>query len=115
MIGDGIDRATGFTGGDQVQKVLKSIAETKKLFTVEGVAEGKVNVVVSKYLLSLPENKQRDVLTEHLERLTIDLARWERKPTASPSQEEKISKTQLQLMIQVIRGLLAEIRGERVH
>jgi hypothetical protein len=87
--------------------VLKSIEETKKLFTVEGIAQGKANVVVSKYLLSLPEQKQREVLKEHLGRLRVDLARYERgEPT---SQEQEISKTQLRLMIQVIEGLLAQI------
>jgi hypothetical protein len=90
--------------------VLKSIEETKKLFTVEGIAQGKANVVVSKYLLSLPENKQREVLAEHLDRLAIDLARYERaEPAAVRSQQDEISKTQLRLMIQVIEGLLAQV------
>jgi hypothetical protein len=87
--------------------VIKSIEETKKLFTVQGVAQGKANVVVSKYLLSLPENKQRQVLTQHLNRLTEDLARCERSDPGS--QEKEIGKTQLRLMIQVIEGLLAQI------
>jgi hypothetical protein len=90
--------------------VLKSIAETKKLFIVEGVAEGKVNVVVSEYLLSLPGPKQREVLTEHLERLTMDLSRYgHTEATDACSQKNKINKTQLQLMIQVIEGLLEQI------
>ena len=99
-----------YTKGGKDRKVLKSIEETKKLFTVEGIAQGKANVVVSKYLLSLSENKQREVLTEHLDRLTIDLALCERsEPAAVRSQEKEISKTQLRLMIQVVEGLLAQI------
>jgi hypothetical protein len=98
------------TKGGKDRKVLKSIEETKKLFTVEGIAEGKANVVVSKYLLSLPENKQREVLNEHLDRLVIDLARYERgEPAAVRSEENEISKTQLRLMIQVVESLLAQI------
>jgi hypothetical protein len=96
--------------GGKDRKVLKSIEETKKLFTVESIAQGKANVVVSKYLLSLPENKQKEVLNKHLDRLTVDLACCERGETAGARfQEKEISKTQLQLMIQVIEGLLSEI------
>jgi hypothetical protein len=101
---------TESTGGGEDYKVLKSIAETKKLFTVEGVAEGKVNVVVSEYLLSLPGPKQREVLTDHLERLTMDLSGNKHiEATDEHSQKNKIDKTQLQLMIQVIEGLLEQI------
>ena len=90
--------------------MLKSIEQAKKLFTVEGVAKGKVNVVLSAYLLSLPEKKQREVLTEHVGRLRKDLAGYERRePKEARSQEEEINKTQLQLMIQVIEGLLAQV------
>ena len=89
------------------RKMLKSIEETKKLFTVEGIDQGKANVVVSTYLLSLPEQKQREVLSEHLGRLTTDLALYER--SEAGSQEKEISKTQLRLMIQVVEGLLAQI------
>jgi hypothetical protein len=96
--------------GGKDRKVLRSIAETRKLFTVQSVAGGKVNVVVTTYLLSLPENKQREVLSEHLDRLTRDWARYKSiQPAEGMSQEEKINRTQLQLMIQVIEGLLAQI------
>jgi len=90
--------------------VLKSIAKTRKLFTVEGVAKGKVNVVLSKYLLSLPENKQREVLNGCLEGLRKDLSAYGRNDHPKlHSQEEEVNKAQLQLMIEVIEGLLAQI------
>jgi hypothetical protein len=90
--------------------VLKSIAETRKLFTVESVAKGKVNVVLSKELLSLPENKQREALNGCLEGLRKDLSACGSNVRPKPdSQEEEVNKAQLRLLIEVIEGLLAQI------
>ena len=44
--------------------MLKSIKETGKLFTIEGIQNGQINIISSKYLLSLPAEKQVEVLTE---------------------------------------------------
>jgi hypothetical protein len=90
--------------------MLKSIEETKKLFTIEGMKNGQVDLKISKYLLSLPEDKQVEVLTKQKERLEEDFAKHE--PSASPdsnSQKENIDKMQLQVLLQVIDGMLSQV------
>ncbi|MBW1828027.1 MAG: hypothetical protein JRI74_01225 [Deltaproteobacteria bacterium] len=90
--------------------MLKSIEETKKLFTIEGMKDGQVDLKISKYLLSLPEDKQVEVLTKQKERLKEDFEKHE--PSASPdsnSQKENIDKMQLQVLLQVIDGMLSQI------
>ena len=90
--------------------MLKSIEETKKLFTIEGMKDGQVELKISKYLLSLPEDKQVEVLTKQRERLKEDFEKNE--PSASPdsnSQKENIDKMQLQVLLQVIDGMLSQI------
>jgi hypothetical protein len=90
--------------------MLKSIEETKKLFTIEGMKNGQVDLKISKYLLSLSEDKQVEVLTKQMERLKEDFAEYE--PSASPdsdSQKENIDKMQLQVLLQVIDGMLSQI------
>ncbi|MBW2217094.1 MAG: hypothetical protein JRF34_07875, partial [Deltaproteobacteria bacterium] len=62
--------------------MLKSIEETKKLFTIEGMKDGQVDLKISKYLLSLPEDKQVEFLTKQKERLKEELKKHE--PSASP-------------------------------
>ena len=52
--------------------MLKSIEETKKLFTIEGMNNGQVDLKISKQLLSLSEDKQVEVLSNQLERLKKD-------------------------------------------
>ena len=56
--------------------MLNSIKETRKLFTIEGVEDGQVNIKTSKFLLSLPEDKQVEVLTSHLKDLKRDYAKY---------------------------------------
>jgi hypothetical protein len=90
--------------------MLKSIEETKKLFTIEGMKNGQVDLKISKYLLSLSEDKQVEVLTKQMERLKEDSAKYE--PSASldsNSQKENIDKMQLQVLLQVIDGMLSQI------
>jgi hypothetical protein len=90
--------------------MLKSIEETKKLFTIEGMKNGQVDLKISKHLLSLPEDKQVEVLTKQMERLKEDFAKYE--PSASPdsnSQKENIDKMQLQVLLQVIDGMLSQM------
>ena len=90
--------------------MLKSVSETKKLFTLQDIWSGKVNVELSGYLLSLTEDKQRAVLTEHLDNLKKDLSEYEGVgPFRSDSAEDQTNKVQLQITIQVIEGLLAQI------
>lgn len=90
--------------------MYKSIKETQKLFKIEGLEGGQVDIRTSKYLLSLPEEEQRKVLSDQMERLKEDLAKHE----ASSSQDsapkgDDVDKAQLQLLIQVIENLLSQI------
>jgi len=90
--------------------MLRSIRETQKLFSIEGMQGGEVNIRTSQYLLSLPKDKQIEVLTEHLENLKRDLARFA-DPTLKDSNEkgDDIDKVQLQILIEVTEGLLSHI------
>jgi hypothetical protein len=90
--------------------MLKSIEETKKLFTIEGMENGQVDLKISKDLLSLPEEKQVEVLSKQMERLKEDFEAYE--VSVSPdsnNQKGKLDKVQLQLLIQVIEGMLSQI------
>ena len=49
----------------------QSILNTKKLFKIEGLKDGQVNVTATNYLLSLPENKQIEVLKKNLVQFVI--------------------------------------------
>ena len=90
--------------------MFKSIQETKKLFTIEGMQSGQVDLKISKYLLSLSEDKQIEVLTIQLENLKKDLATCSGSSTPiSNNQKEDVEKTQLQLLIQVIEGMFSQI------
>lgn len=79
--------------------MISSIKESQKLFTIEGVESGQVNVKASDYLLSLPDDKQVEVLTRLLENLKADFTNL----------AEDMNKTQLQLLIEVTEGLLSKI------
>jgi hypothetical protein len=88
----------------------KSIKATQRLFRVEGLAGGEVQVETTKYLLSLPENKQMEVLTEHLENLRKDYAKYERPPAGlGQGKDFAVKKAQLELLIQVTEGLLSQV------
>ena len=90
--------------------MLKSIEETKKLFTLEGMKNGQVDLRISKYLLSLSEEKQVEALTKQMERLKEDYAKYEASATpGSSNQNDNLDKMQLQVLIQVIEGLLSQI------
>jgi hypothetical protein len=91
-------------------RMYKSIKETQKLFKIEGVEGGQVNIRNSKYLLSLSEDEQVKVLTEQLARLKDDLIRHETISSKDPTQKgNEVDKAQLQLLIQVIENLLSQI------
>jgi hypothetical protein len=79
--------------------MISSIKESQKLFTIEGVESGQVNVKASDYLLSLPDDKQVEVLTRLLENLEADFTNL----------ADDMNKTQLQLLIEVTKGLLSQI------
>lgn len=89
--------------------MLRSIKETGKLFSIEGVQGGQVNIKTSDYLLSLPEERQVEVLKIHLENLKRDIASYDFPGFQKPNSRDDVNKTQLQLLIQVIEGLLAKI------
>jgi hypothetical protein len=90
--------------------MLKSIEETKKLFTIEGIQNGQVNIKTSKHLLSLSEEKQIEVLTTHLKNLKKDSAKYESSASENTNgQSDDIDRMQLQILIQVIEGLLSQI------
>jgi hypothetical protein len=82
----------------------KNIKETQKLFSIEGVDRGQVRV----YLLSLPDDKQIEVLTKHLEDLKAEFERYE-DPTLQPSNGDEINETQLKVVIEVTEALLSQI------
>lgn len=90
--------------------MLRSIREAQKLFSVEGMQGGEVNIRTSQYLLSLPKDKQIEVITEHLENLKKDLAGYTG-PTLQNSngKDDSIDKAQLEILIEVIEGLLSRI------
>ncbi len=90
--------------------MLKSIQETKKLFTIEGIQKGQVNIKTTNYLLSLPERKQKEVLATHLKNLKKDLSGYETPGFHGPNnQDDDVDKMQMQILIQVIEGLLGQI------
>lgn len=90
--------------------MFKSIIETKRLFKIEGLANGKIDIKATDYLLSLADDEQATVLNNQLVNLKRDLGRIERKETESVSnQNPAVEKAQLQLLIQVIEGLLARV------
>jgi len=88
----------------------QSAKATQRLFRVEGLASGKVQVETTKYLLSLPQHKQREVLTEHLENLRKDYAKYQH-PSLGFVQGKAfaVNKAQLELLIQVTEGLLSQV------
>lgn len=90
--------------------MFKSIQETKALFTIEGMQNGQIDIKTSTYLLSLSEDKQIEVLTNQLENLKKDFSKYTNSSTLdSNSQKEDVEKMQLQLLIQVIEGMLSQI------
>jgi len=90
--------------------MLKSVRETQKLFSIEGIEGGQINIKTSDYLLSLPEDKQVEVLTLHLENLKNDFSNLkDRHPEDWEEKGKDIDKTQLSLLIQVIEGLLSQM------
>ena len=89
--------------------MLTSINETQKLFKVERIEGGKVDIEASEYLLSLSEKMQVKALSEQLEHLKRDLARSDTGPQGNTEHTDEVLKAQLQLLIQVIEGLLAKL------
>ena len=89
--------------------MLSSIKETQKLFKVERIAGGKVDIEASEYLLSLSEKMQVKALSEQLEHLKRDLAIPNTGPKDKTEHTDEVLKAQLQLLIQVIEGLLAKL------
>ena len=79
--------------------MTSSMKESQRLFTLESAKSGQVNVKASDYLLSLPEEKQVEVLTRLLVNLKQDFA----------ESRHDIYKTQLQILIEVTEGLLSKI------
>jgi len=90
--------------------MLKSVRETQQLFSIEGIQDGEVNIETSEYLLSLPKDKQIEVLRKHLEDLKEDLAKYEDPTVQDPNgKDDDIDKAQLQILTDVIGGLLSQI------
>jgi len=90
--------------------MLKSVSETRKLFSIEGMQNGQVSIKTSQYLLSLSKDKQIEVLTDHFENLKEDLARYEDSALQdSNGKDDNIDKAQLQILIEVIEGMLSQI------
>lgn len=90
--------------------VYKSIKETQKLFRIEGLEGGQVNIRTSKYLLSLSEQEQAAVLKKQLGRLKEDLDNLEALTTDGLAQaSDELDRTQLQLLIQVTENLITQI------
>ncbi len=90
--------------------MLKSIQETKKLFTIEGMQSGQVNIKTSKYLLSLSEDKQIETLSTNLKNLKKDFSEQGNAASAnSKYQKDDMETMQLQILIQVIEGMLSQV------
>ena len=90
--------------------MLRSIRKTQKLFNIEGMQSGEVNIRTSQYLLSLPKDKQIEVLRKHLEDLKEDLAKYEDSTLQdSKGKGDDIDKAQLQILIEVTEGLLSHL------
>jgi hypothetical protein len=88
----------------------KSIIETQKLFQIEDLKDGQVNIETSEYLLSLKEEEQIKVLTVHLSKLKNDLAILEDPALKnSIAKSDEVEKAQLQLLINIIENLLSQI------
>lgn len=88
----------------------KSIIETQKLFQIEDLKDGQVNIKTSEYLLSLKEEEQIKVLTAHLSELKNDLAILEDPAIVdSIGKGDEVEKAQLQLLINIIGNLLSQI------
>ncbi len=88
----------------------ESAKATQRLFRVEGLAGGKVQVETTKYLLSLPRHKQIEILTEHLKELRRDHAKYEHPSVGFvQSKHFAVNKAQLELLIQVTEGLLSQV------
>ncbi len=88
----------------------KSIIETQKLFQIEDLKDGQVNIKTSEYLLSLKEKEQIEVLTSHLSKLKNDLAKLEDPAIVdSTGKDDEVEKAQLQLLINIIGNLLSQI------
>ena len=88
--------------------MLKSIENTRKLFKIEGLEEGKVDIEATQYLLSLSENEQIEILEAQLADLNKDLEMYEETPGGAKKGDD-VHKAQLLLLIQVIQGLLSQI------
>jgi hypothetical protein len=88
----------------------KSIIETQKLFQIEDLKDGQVNIKTSEYLLSLKEKEQIEVLTAHLSKLKNDLVKIEDPAIVdSTGKGDEVEKAQLQLLINIIGNLLSQI------
>ena len=86
------------------------IKETQRLFSIEGIENGQVQVKVSNYLLSLPDEKQIEVLTRHLENLKENFAKYEDSGFGDPTaKHDEVKNTQVRLLMQVIESLLSNI------
>jgi hypothetical protein len=90
--------------------MLKSINDAQKLFRLQRLAGGKVDVEATPYLLSLSERKQREVLRSQLALLQKDISKI-KNMSIEPALKNKteIEQAQLQLLIQVVEGLLHQI------
>ena len=88
----------------------KIILETQKLFQIEDLKDGQISIKTSKYLLSLKEEEQINVLTAHLLKLKNELATLEN-PALKDSigKGGEVEKAQLQLLSNIIENLLSQI------
>ena len=90
--------------------MLKSIQETKKLFTIKGMQNGRADIETSKYLLSLSEKNKIEVLANQLENLKKDYSKCVGTISkGSKNQQDDVDKMQLQILIQVIESMLSQI------
>lgn len=90
--------------------MLKSIKDTQKLFRLQRLAGGQADVEATPYLLSLSDDKQREVLRSQLALLQQDISKTENM-SIEPALKNKleIEQAQLRLLIQVVEGLLHQI------
>ena len=93
--------------------MLKSIHNTQKLFRLQRLAGGQVDVEATPYLLSLTEDKQREALRSQLVLLQQDMSKIENTSVELASKNKTtVEQAQLRLLIHVVEGLLRQISGE---
>lgn len=91
--------------------MVASISKAQKLFKIEGIEKGRVNIETTKYLLGLSEKEQIAVLKNCLDHLKRDFAGLQDPDSSNPNPQGEMQKAQLEFLIQVTQGLLSQLNA----